>query len=228
MAGTTTMETTEGPAPGADREVTVDVGSGLALQANLLTPDAPLGLIVFAHGSGSSRHSRRNRLVATSLHAVGFGTLLLDLLTPDEEEVDVRTGRLRFDVALLGARVVAAIDWVRRSDASPIGLFGASTGAAAALIAASARPGDVSAVVSRGGRPDLAGEALPVVQAPTLLIVGGSDDVVLEMNRGAQGVMRAETSLEIVPGAGHLFEEPGALDRVAELAAGWFLRYLPR
>jgi putative phosphoribosyl transferase len=152
--------------------------------------------------------------------------LLLDLLTPEEEEADLRTGEYRFDVRMLGDRVIGAIDWLRRSDGSPIGLFGASTGAAAALIAAAGRPEEVSAVVSRGGRPDLAGEALPAVRAPTLLIVGARDTAVLEMNRAAQALMVAHTELEIVPGATHLFEEPGALDVVAELAAAWFARYL--
>jgi len=166
--------------------------------------------------------------VATALHATGFGTLLLDLLTPEEDEVDMRTGEHRFDVGMLGGRVVGAIDWLRQVDDSPIGLFGASTGAAAALIAASARPQDVFAVVSRGGRPDLAGDDLPSVQAPTLLIVGSRDAAVLEMNRGARAQMHAETALEVIPGATHLFEEPGALEAVAQLALDWFERYLPQ
>lgn len=184
--------------------------------------------MVFAHGSGSSRYSPRNRQVATALHAAGFGTLLLDLLTPGEEEVDMRTGEHRFDVGMLGERVVGTIDWLRQVDDSPIGLFGASTGAAAALIAASARPQDVFAVVSRGGRPDLAGDDLPSVQAPTLLIVGSRDAAVLEMNRGARAQMHAETALEVIPGATHLFEEPGALEAVAQLALDWFERNLPQ
>jgi putative phosphoribosyl transferase len=184
--------------------------------------------VVFAHGSGSSRYSPRNRQVATALHATGFGTLLLDLLTPEEDEVDMRTGEHRFDVGMLGGRVVSAIDWLRKVDDSSIGLFGASTGAAAALIAASARPQDVFAVVSRGGRPDLAGDDLPSVQAPTLLIVGSRDAAVLEMNRGARAQMHAETALEVIPGATHLFEEPGALEAVAQLALDWFERYLPQ
>jgi putative phosphoribosyl transferase len=184
--------------------------------------------VVFAHGSGSSRYSPRNRQVATALHATGFGTLLLDLLTPEEDEVDMRTGEHRFDVGMLGGRVVGAIDWLRKVDDSSIGLFGASTGAAAALIAASARPQDVFAVVSRGGRPDLAGDDLPSVQAPTLLIVGSRDAAVLEMNRGARAQMHAETALEVIPGATHLFEEPGALEAVAQLALDWFERYLPQ
>jgi dienelactone hydrolase len=183
-------------------------------------------MVVFAHGSGSSRQSRRNRHVADVLAAAGLRALLLDLLTPAEDEVDQRTGELRFDVEMLGARVVGAIDWLRESETAPIGLFGASTGAAAALIAAASRPDEVSAVVSRGGRPDLAGAALPLVRAPTLLIVGSRDTTVVELNREARARMSAETSLEIVPGATHLFEEPGALDVVADLAAAWFGRLL--
>ena len=186
------------------------------------------GMVVFAHGSGSSRHSLRNRQVAATLHSSGLGTLLLDLLTPDEEAVDMRTGKHRFDVHMLGDRVVAAIDWLRRADDSPIGLFGASTGAAAALIAAAERPEDVFAVVSRGGRPDLAGDDLPVVRAPTLLIVGSRDTEVLAMNEIARARLEAETALEVIPGATHLFEEPGALEVVARLALAWFERYLPQ
>ena len=184
------------------------------------------GIVVFAHGSGSSRHSSRNRYVAERLHGAGFGTVLLDLLTADEEAADLRTGRHRFDVEMLGDRVVGAIDWLRREDETRIGLFGASTGAAAALIAAAARPDEVAAVVSRGGRPDLAGEALPTVRASTLLIVGSRDVTVLGMNDNAQKRMVAPTSLEVIPGATHLFEEPGALERVAEMAVDWFVRYL--
>ena len=185
-------------------------------------------MVVFAHGSGSSRHSPRNRQVAATLHASGFGTLLLDLLTPDEEAVDLRTGEHRFDVHMLGNRVVAAIDWLREDDDSPIGLFGASTGAAAALIAAAERPEDVFAVVSRGGRPDLAGDDLPAVRAPTLLIVGSRDLEVLAMNERARARLEVETALEVIPGATHLFEEPGALDVVAQLALTWFERQLPQ
>jgi putative phosphoribosyl transferase len=185
-------------------------------------------MVVFAHGSGSSRHSPRNRQVAATLHGSGFGTLLLDLLTPDEEAVDMRTGEHRFDVHMLGNRVVAAIEWLREDDDSPIGLFGASTGAAAALIAAAERPEDVFAVVSRGGRPDLAGDDLPAVRAPTLLIVGSRDLEVLAMNERARARLEVETALEVIPGATHLFEEPGALDVVAELALTWFERHLPQ
>ena len=163
-----------------------------------------------------------------SLHSSGLGTLLLDLLTPEEEAVDIRTGEHRFAVHMLGDRVVAAINWLREVDDSPIGLFGASTGAAAALIAAAARPQDVFAVVSRGGRPDLAGDDLPAVLAPTLLIVGSRDTEVLAMNESARARMEVETALEVIPGATHLFEEPGALDVVAQLALAWFERYLPQ
>jgi len=209
------------------REITIESESGPALQASLGGPDGGgQGMVVIAHGSGSSRHSQRNRRVADLLVAVGLRTLLLDLLTPSEDVVDRRTGELRFDVAMLGARVVGTIDWLRKTETAKIGLFGASTGAAAALIAAASRPDDVSAVVSRGGRPDLAGAALPLVRAPSLLIVGSLDVRVLELNREAQARMTADTSLEVIPGATHLFEEPGALDAVADLAAAWFGRLL--
>ena len=210
-------------------DVSIDLDRGLTLAASQtqLKGESP-GIVVFAHGSGSSRHSSRNRQVAAALHDAEFGTLLFDLLTPDEEAVDMRTGEHRFDVQMLGDRVVASIDWLRQVDESPIGLFGASTGAAAALIAAAARSRDVFAVVSRGGRPDLAGDDLPSVRAPTLLIVGGRDTAVLEMNESARAHMEAETGLEVVPGATHLFEEPGALDVVARLARDWFERYLPK
>ena len=209
------------------RDITIDPETGPELQASRGGPEGTTqGIVVFAHGSGSSRHSRRNRHVAGVLHDAGFRTLLLDLLTTDEEEVDLRTGEHRFDIELLGRRVIGTIDWLRREEPAPIGLFGASTGAAAALIGAAGRPEEVSAVVSRGGRPDLAGEALPLVRAPTLLIVGGRDTEVIRMNTDARSMMRVETSLEIIPGATHLFEEPGALDVVADLAAAWFRRFL--
>jgi putative phosphoribosyl transferase len=184
---------------------------------------------VFAHGSGSGRFSPRNRAVAGVLVDAGLATLLMDLLTPEEEAEDVRTARLRFDIPLLAERVVYAIDWLSSEailSALPVGCFGASTGAAAALIAAAERPGRVAAVVSRGGRPDLAGDALPRVQAPTLLIVGGRDAEVIRLNQKAQSLLGGESRLEIVPGATHLFEEPGALEQVAMLAREWFLRYL--
>jgi len=201
-----------------------------SLHADLRNPSGSRGLVLFAHGSGSSRFSRRNRQVAKFLDERGFATLLLDLLTPAEEAVDVQTAQYRFDIERLGARVVAAADWVRSEPhlaTLPLGCFGASTGAAAALIAAAERPDVARAVVSRGGRPDLAGAALPRVQAPTLLIVGGNDEPVIQMNRDAMGRMHAQVQLEIVPGATHLFEERGALEQVARLAADWFDRYLP-
>jgi dienelactone hydrolase len=197
------------------------------LEGDLVLPGAASGIVVFAHGSGSSRHSPRNRRVAATLNQAGLGTLLLDLLTPAEEQRDLVTAESRFDIDLLARRLVGAIDWLR-SDVSaslPIGRFGASTGAAAALVAAAARPDDVHAVVSRGGRPDLAAPVLPRVRAPTLLIVGGSDPVVLELNKQALELLQSEKQLVVVPGATHLFEEPGALDEVARLAADWFTRH---
>jgi dienelactone hydrolase len=199
------------------------------LHGDLRVPASPQGLIVFAHGSGSSRFSRRNRQVADFLAERGFATLLLDLLTPEEEAVDVMTAEYRFDIERLGPRVSAAADWAATRPelaALPVGCFGASTGAAAALIAAAERPATIAAVVSRGGRPDLAGEALGRVEAPTLLIVGGADEPVIELDREAMRQMHAHVELDIVPGATHLFEEPGALEQVASLAARWFARYL--
>ncbi|MFW6146029.1 MAG: dienelactone hydrolase family protein [Planctomycetota bacterium] len=189
-----------------------------------VVPDA-LGIVVFAHGSGSSRFSPRNRFVAEVLQDAHIATLLMDLLTTDEETVDNRTARLRFDIPMLADRVVAAADWAKREadlHGLPVGLFGASTGAAAALVAAAQRPETVAAVVSRGGRPDLAGDALKAVCAPTLMIVGGDDTPVIEMNQSAMDKMQADTRLDIVPGATHLFSEPGALERVAHLAGEWF------
>jgi putative phosphoribosyl transferase len=202
---------------------------GLSLEGELDVPADSSGVVAFAHGSGSSRHSPRNRQVAASLRRAGLATLLFDLLDPREEAADVRTRRLRFDVELLGRRLVASLDWLAAQDATatlPVGCFGASTGAAAALIAAARRPEQVAAVVSRGGRPDLAGKELAGVRAPTLLIVGGEDTVVIDLNRQAGERMSCEHRLEIVDGAGHLFEEPGALERVAELASAWFVRWL--
>ena len=201
--------------------------AGARLLGDLTIPADPLGLVVFAHGSGSSRMSPRNRAVAQALVDAGLATLLMDLLTGDEEAVDLKTRQLRFDVALLGQRVVATLDALASDPAIGalgVGCFGASTGAAAALIAAADRPERVRAVVSRGGRPDLAGDALSRVTAPTLLIVGERDPEVLRLNREAQTELACESSLEIVPGATHLFEEPGALEEVAQLAAGWFTR----
>jgi putative phosphoribosyl transferase len=206
------------------------IGAGaVTLDGDLIVPPASRGVVLFAHGSGSSRHSPRNRFVARVLQRAGFATLLMDLLTPDEEAIDLQTGHLRFDVDLLARRLIAAIDWQGEQPATrglPIGLFGASTGAGAALVAAAERPRAVGAIVSRGGRPDLAGAALGRVLAPTLLIVGGNDPTVIELNRAAFQHLRAPKRLEIVPGASHLFEEPGTLERVAELARDWFGRYL--
>jgi putative phosphoribosyl transferase len=207
------------------RPVRIAAGPATTLEGDLTVPEVAVGVVLFAHGSGSSRYSRRNRYVATELNRGGLATLLIDLLTADEERVDERTAHLRFDIGLLAERLVGAIDWLN-SEADtrdvPVGLFGASTGGGAALVAAAARPDRVSAVVSRGGRPDLAGDSLPYVQAPTLLIVGGEDLPVIGMNRGAMARMRCEVRLEIVPRATHLFEESGALERVAALALNWF------
>ena len=210
--------------------VEIPVGAA-AVNGDLRIPSRPVGLVIFAHGSGSSRFSTRNRQVAEFLDGQGFATLLLDLLTPQEEAIDERTMEYRFDLERLGPRVSAAADWTRRrTDLQDlaVGCFGASTGAAAALIAAAERPETIGAVVSRGGRPDLAGDALPRVKAPTLLIVGGDDEPVIAMNRDAMRQMRTHVELEIVPGATHLFEEPGTLEEVQRLAARWFTRYLGR
>jgi putative phosphoribosyl transferase len=208
--------------------VAIAVGA-VTLDGDLTLPPVADALVVFAHGSGSSRHSPRNRLVASVLTEAGLGTLLLDLLTPDEEKRDLVTGELRFDVGLLGERTVGAVDWAAGEAGTaglPVGVFGASTGAAAALVAAAERTDRVKAVVSRGGRPDLAAGVLGRVRAPTLLIVGGKDTTVLGMNREAMRELAPETQLEIVPGASHLFEEPGALERVAALARDWFRLHL--
>jgi putative phosphoribosyl transferase len=211
-------------------ELAIPVDGG-SLGATLTAPEQPGGLVVFAHGSGSGRTSPRNRLVSDVLVEAGLGTLLMDLLTPDEEVEDARTAALRFDIALLAERLTAAVDLVGGDDrlsGSSIGLFGASTGAAAALVTAADRPSEVRAVVSRGGRPDLARPRLQEVRAPTLLIVGGDDTAVIEMNRSSlEELTGAKRRLEVVPGATHLFEEPGTLERVADLARDWFLRYLP-
>jgi putative phosphoribosyl transferase len=213
--------------PGTEVRVPVPGGQ---LVGDLALPSSPAGVVAFAHGSGSSRRSRRNQRVAADLRSEGLGTLLLDLLTEDEEVVDRRTRQHRFDIPLLALRMVTVVDWLRTEEATadlPIGLFGASTGAAAALVAAAVRPDDVDAVVSRGGRPDLAAEHLARVQAPTLLIVGGADPHVLQLNQRAQDAMvSAEVTLEVVPGATHLFEEPGALEEVADLAAAHLCRWL--
>ncbi|MEU3654280.1 dienelactone hydrolase family protein [Streptomyces sp. NPDC032161] len=206
--------------------VSVPVDGSVIAGDLALGPEAG-GVVLFAHGSGSSRHSPRNRAVAAYLREAGLGTLLLDLLTVREEREDVVTGQYRFDIGLLGRRVVAAVDWLAaRPDSAglPLGLFGASTGAAAALLAAAERPGHVRSVVSRGGRPDMAEEALDRVRAPVLLIVGGADQEVLRLNEEAAGRLRAPHRIHVVPGATHLFEEPGALEEVAEAARRWFLR----
>ena len=204
-------------------------GDGVTLEGDLTLPPVPRGVVLFAHGSGSSRHSPRNRYVARVLREAGLGTLLIDLLTREEEQSEARTGHLRFDIPLLARRLDTALEWLRNDEetrALPVGLFGASTGGGAALVAAAARPEAVRAVVSRGGRPDLAGPALALVRAPTLLIVGERDHPVIAMNRDALAQLQSEKRLEIVPGATHLFEEPGTLEQVARLAAGWFARYL--
>lgn len=202
---------------------------GVELEGDLNIPAGAQGLILFAHGSGSSRKSSRNRFVAQALEGRGLGTLLFDLLTPDEERLDALGARLRFDIPLLAQRLIAVIDWVGEQDSTKelsIGCFGASTGAAAALIAAAERPQAISAVVSRGGRPDLAGDALDSVRAPTLLIVGGADREVLGLNREALERIPGPKRLTVVTGATHLFEEPGALLQVAILAGDWFVQYL--
>jgi putative phosphoribosyl transferase len=208
--------------------VQIRVGRAL-IEGDLRIPDGAAGLVVFAHGSGSSRFSRRNRSVAQVLENGGYATLLLDLLTPEEDAIDARTREYRFDIDRLGQRVVAAVDWAAAHHPTarlPIACFGASTGAAAALIAAAERPEVVRAVISRGGRPDLAGNALPKVMVPALFIVGGDDEPVIELNRAAMRRMPGEVRLEIVPGATHLFEEPGALELVSQLALRWCTQHL--
>jgi len=211
--------------------ITVAVG-GIELSADVSVPDGAQGLVLFAHGSGSSRHSPRNRYVAEILNRGSMGTMLIDLLTPDEEAVDIQTAELRFDIPLLGRRLIGVTDWIGRQPVLKdlgLGYFGASTGAAAALVAAADRPDIVRAVVSRGGRPDLAGASLKKVLAPTLFIVGGQDAVVLDLNHSAMTQLprQAEHKLEIVAGATHLFEEPGTLEKVAVLARDWFRAHLP-
>lgn len=213
---------------GEERLVHVAAGP-VTLDGDLGLPEGARGVVLFAHGSGSSRHSPRNRYVARLLNKAKLATLLIDLLSRDEETIDLRTAHLRFDIGLLSDRLIAATDWLMQHPDTRhlrIGYFGASTGAAAALVAATARPLVVGAIVSRGGRPDLAGRALAHVQAPTLLIVGGNDFQVIDLNRAALAQLRCEKQLVIVPGATHLFEEPGALDEVARLAREWFTRYL--
>src|SRR6478609_1946902 len=209
-------------------ELQIQAGHAV-LSGNLTIPEDAAALVLFAHGSGSSRHSPRNQFVARTLNRAGLGTLLFDLLTPEEEALDIYTREHRFNISLLAERLVRATKWARQQEETrdmSIGYFGSSTGGAAALVAAAELPQDVGAVVSRGGRPDLAGNALPKVQAPTLLIVGGSDDTVIELNEMARDQMRCEVKLEIISGATHLFEEPGALEQVANLASDWFAEHL--
>ncbi|GAA4575520.1 dienelactone hydrolase family protein [Planotetraspora kaengkrachanensis] len=213
-----------------DVEVSVTIpAGGVVLEADVVVPASAHAVVLFVHGSGSSRLSPRNRHVARELQRAGLATVLADLLTPEEDRVDAATGRMRFDIGLLSERVSALVDRIGKDEPTrglDIGLFGASTGAAAALVAAGDRPETVKAVVSRGGRPDLAGDPLRLVHQPVLLIVGERDPIVIELNREAMDKVVGETRLEIVPGASHLFEEPGALETVAELARDWFLRHL--
>lgn len=199
------------------------------LHGNLTIPSNATGIILFAHGSGSSRFSPRNQFVARLLQEANIATLLMDLLSEKEEQIDLATRELRFDISLLAERLVIATDWLQKHPKTKklsIGYFGSSTGAAAALVAAAKQAANVKAVVSRGGRPDLAGDSLPNVQAPTLLIVGGNDFGVIELNEKAFNLLQCEKRMEIVPNATHLFEEPGTLEQVAHLASHWFLRYL--
>ena len=209
-------------------EVQIRAGPSV-LPGNLNIPEDATALVLFAHGSGSSRHSPRNQFVARTLNEAGLATLLFDLLTPEEETIDMQTREHRFNIQLLAERLLRATKWAKQQEQASnlrTGYFGSSTGGAAALVAAVDAPQDVDAVVSRGGRPDLADEALPRVQAPTLLIVGGNDDIVIELNEQARDRMRCEAKLEIIPGATHLFEEPGALEKVAQLASDWFVNHI--
>jgi dienelactone hydrolase len=209
-------------------EVQIHAGRTV-LSGNLTVPEKAVALVLFAHGSGSSRHSPRNQFVARTLNDAGLATLLFDLLTPDEEAIDMRTREHRFNIGLLAERLVHATRWAKQQKQTRdlrVGYFGSSTGGGAALVATAELQHDVGAVVSRGGRPDLADDALPKVQAPTLLIVGGNDDVVIELNEMARDQMRCEVKLEIVSGAMHLFEEPGALEKVAELTSTWFVNHI--
>ena len=209
-------------------EVQIPAGRDV-LSGNLTIPENAIALVLFAHGSGSSRHSPRNQFVARTLNSAGLGTVLFDLLTPEEEALDIYTREHRFNISLLAERLVNATKWACQQEETRdlhIGYFGSSTGAAAALVAAAELSQDVGAVVSRGGRPDLAGDSLPKVQSPTLLIVGSNDDIVIELNEMAHDQMRCEVKLDVIPGATHLFEEPGALEQVAKLASDWFSLYL--
>lgn len=210
------------------REVRVEA-DGVHLVGDLEVPEGAKAMVVFVHGSGSGRHSPRNRAVARRFREAGLGTFLLDLLTEDEEEQDRSTRHLRFDIPFLARRVQASVQWTRQDPDTAdlrVGLFGSSTGGGAALVAAAQAPQSVHAVVSRGGRPDLAAGALPEVRAPTLLVVGGRDGDVLRLNKDAKEQMRTDVRLEVVEGATHLFEEPGALEKVADLSADWFCRHL--
>src|SRR5438128_2564677 len=209
-------------------EIRIPAGQQV-LSGSLTIPENAVALVLFAHGSGSSRHSPRNQFVARTLNDAGLATLLFDLLTPEEESIDMYTREHRFNIGLLAERLVYATSWGKQQEETRdlrIGFFGSSTGGGAALVAAADIPEDVGAVVSRGGRPDLAGDALPNVEAPTLLIVGGSDDIVIELNEMARDQMKCEVKLEIVPGATHLFEEPGTLEKVAKLASDWFVNHI--
>ncbi|GAA1768261.1 dienelactone hydrolase family protein [Luedemannella helvata] len=211
-----------------DTSVPIDV-AGVVLDADIVVPEHARGAVLFAHGSGSSRHSPRNRMVAGRLADAGFATVLVDLLTGREEEIDRVSAGLRFDIALLAGRLVGIVDWLGRqapTGALPVGLFGASTGSAAALVAAAQRADTVGAVVSRSGRPDLAGDALSRVRAPTLLVVGGDDPVVVDLNERAARLIAAPCEVRIVPHASHLFSEPGTLEQVADRATDWFDRHL--
>jgi dienelactone hydrolase len=209
-------------------EVQIQAGRAV-LSGNLIIAQKAVALVLFAHGSGSSRHSPRNLFVARTLNDAGLATLLFDLLTQEEEAMDMRTREHRFNIGLLAERLVHATRWAKQQKQTRdlhLGYFGSSTGGGAALVAAAELPQDVGAVVSRGGRPDLAGDALPKVQAPTLLIVGGNDDIVIELNEMARDQMSCEVKLEILPGATHLFEEAGALEKVANLASDWFVKHI--
>jgi putative phosphoribosyl transferase len=218
--------------PPSTPEISLSVqipSSSAALEGDLVLPSATKAVVLFAHGSGSSRHSPRNQFVARSIRAAGLGTLLFDLLTAHEEALDARTGHLRFDIGLLAERLAEATRWAKREAATRelgVGYFGASTGGGAALVAAADLGAEIGAVVSRGGRPDLAGEALPRVKSPTLLIVGGLDSQVIELNRQAYARLNCEKQMVIVPGASHLFEEPGTLEEVARVASEWFTQHL--
>lgn len=212
-----------------EEQIVIPLAGGAVVHGDLSIPDVAVGVVVFAHGSGSGRHSPRNRAVAGGLRERGLATLLMDLLTMEEEQVDLRTREHRFDIPLLAERLVQATAVLAERDDTrrlPIGLFGASTGAAAALVAASRQPERVRAVVSRGGRPDMAGDALPLVQAPTLLVVGGRDEAVIDLNQSAYEQLDVERRLAIVAGATHLFEEEGAIEEVVHLAGDWFVHHL--